>query len=105
MAISYAAKIPIQAIANALRGRDSEQFQEAVRVLDIILRQNAAQKYVITFFLFLPDLGYLVYVKLMLLFWVQGVSYSASVFFPQRTEELCGYRWWGGGLPWFSFKF
>lgn len=45
VAISYAAKIPMQAIANALRGRD-EQFQEAVRVLDIILRQNAAQQYV-----------------------------------------------------------
>ncbi|KAL8542091.1 hypothetical protein ACS0TY_003087 [Phlomoides rotata] len=44
VAISYAAKIPIQSIANALRGNDSEQFQEAVRVLDIILRQNAAQK-------------------------------------------------------------
>ncbi|KAH6814845.1 Argonaute family protein [Perilla frutescens var. frutescens] len=44
VAISYAAKIPMQAIANALRGQDSEHFQEAVRVFDIILRQNAAQK-------------------------------------------------------------
>nr|AGS47795.1 argonaute 8 [Salvia miltiorrhiza] len=44
VAISYAAKIPMQAIANALRGQDSEHFQEAVRVLDIILRQNAAQQ-------------------------------------------------------------
>lgn len=34
----------MQAIANALRGQDSEHFQEAVRVLDIILRQNAAQQ-------------------------------------------------------------
>ncbi|XP_057422673.1 protein argonaute 4-like [Lotus japonicus] len=42
--INYAAKIPIQAIANALRGQDSEHFQEAVRVLDIILRQHAARQ-------------------------------------------------------------
>ncbi|KAJ8440702.1 hypothetical protein Cgig2_005433 [Carnegiea gigantea] len=42
--ISYATKIPLQAIANALRGQDSEQFQEAVRVLDIVLRQHAARQ-------------------------------------------------------------
>ena len=46
--ISYATKIPIQAIANALRGQDSEHFQEALRVLDIILRQHAAKQYVNT---------------------------------------------------------
>ncbi|KAK9912338.1 hypothetical protein M0R45_036206 [Rubus argutus] len=34
----------MQAIANALRGQDSDHFQEAVRVLDIILRQNAAKQ-------------------------------------------------------------
>ncbi|GFP87837.1 protein argonaute 4a [Phtheirospermum japonicum] len=44
VAINFAARIPMQAIANALRGQDSENFQEAVRVLDIMLRQNAAQK-------------------------------------------------------------
>ncbi|KAL9451109.1 hypothetical protein AB3S75_012790 [Citrus x aurantiifolia] len=42
--ISYAAKIPMQAIANALRGQETEHFQEAMRVLDIILRQNAANQ-------------------------------------------------------------
>lgn len=42
--ISYAAKIPMQAIANALRGQESENFQEAIRVLDIILRQHAAKQ-------------------------------------------------------------
>ncbi|XP_028797109.1 protein argonaute 4 [Neltuma alba] len=42
--ISYAAKIPMQAITNALRGQDSENFQEAIRVLDIILRQHAAKQ-------------------------------------------------------------
>ncbi|XP_059318141.1 protein argonaute 4-like [Lycium ferocissimum] len=40
--IKYAAKIPMQAIANALRGQDAEQCQDAVRVLDIVLRQHAA---------------------------------------------------------------
>uniref|UniRef100_A0A5B7CCF5 Argonaute 4 n=1 Tax=Davidia involucrata TaxID=16924 RepID=A0A5B7CCF5_DAVIN len=42
--ISFAAKIPIQAIASALRGQESENSQEALRVLDIILRQHAAKQ-------------------------------------------------------------
>ncbi|RAL43137.1 hypothetical protein DM860_009919 [Cuscuta australis] len=42
--ISYATKIPMQAIANALRGQESENSQEALRVLDIILRQHAAKQ-------------------------------------------------------------
>ncbi|XP_059312360.1 protein argonaute 4A-like [Lycium ferocissimum] len=42
--IKYAAKIPMQAIANALLGQDSEQYQDAVRVLDIVLRQHAAKR-------------------------------------------------------------
>ncbi|KAM0005101.1 putative post-transcriptional gene silencing PAZ-Argonaute family [Helianthus debilis subsp. tardiflorus] len=42
--INYATKIPIQAIFNALRGQDSEQFHEAVRVLDVMLRQHAAKQ-------------------------------------------------------------
>ena len=44
VAISYAAKIPVQAIANVLNGKETEHFQEAVRVLDIILRQHAAKQ-------------------------------------------------------------
>ncbi|RDY14406.1 Protein argonaute 4, partial [Mucuna pruriens] len=42
--LSYAAKIPMQAIGNALRGQETENFQEAIRVLDIILRQHAAKQ-------------------------------------------------------------
>ncbi|MED6190271.1 hypothetical protein PIB30_104217, partial [Stylosanthes scabra] len=42
--ISYAANIPIQAITDALHGQYSEHFQEALRVLDIILRQHAAKQ-------------------------------------------------------------
>ncbi|XP_077248856.1 protein argonaute 4A-like [Tasmannia lanceolata] len=42
--ISFAAKIPMQSIANALRGNDTENSQEALRVLDIILRQHAAKQ-------------------------------------------------------------
>ncbi|OIT19025.1 protein argonaute 4 [Nicotiana attenuata] len=34
----------MQAIANALRGQESENSQEALRVLDIILRQHAAKQ-------------------------------------------------------------
>lgn len=48
--ISFAAKIPMQAIALALRGQESENSQEALRVLDIILRQHAAKQYVLFFF-------------------------------------------------------
>ncbi|KAK1433730.1 hypothetical protein QVD17_10645 [Tagetes erecta] len=42
--INYATKIPIQAIFKALQGQDSDQFHEAVRVLDILLRQHAAKQ-------------------------------------------------------------
>ncbi|PPD67966.1 hypothetical protein GOBAR_DD35158 [Gossypium barbadense] len=42
--ISFAAKIPMQAIQNALRGQESENSQEALRVLDIVLRQHAAKQ-------------------------------------------------------------
>ncbi|XP_076942798.1 protein argonaute 4-like [Bidens hawaiensis] len=42
--LSFAAKIPMQAIAQALRGQESENSQEALRVLDIILRQHAAEQ-------------------------------------------------------------
>ncbi|GJU06814.1 argonaute 4-like protein [Tanacetum coccineum] len=42
--LSFAAQIPMQAIAQALRGQESENSQEALRVLDIILRQHAAKQ-------------------------------------------------------------
>lgn len=42
--ISYAAKVPMQSIVDALNGKESEHFQEAVRVLDIILSQHAAKQ-------------------------------------------------------------
>ncbi|KAM0058620.1 putative post-transcriptional gene silencing PAZ-Argonaute family [Helianthus debilis subsp. tardiflorus] len=42
--LSFAAKIPMQLIAQALRGQESENSQEALRVLDIILRQHAAKQ-------------------------------------------------------------
>jgi eukaryotic translation initiation factor 2C len=42
--IIFAAKIPMNAIANALRGQELENSQEALRMLDIILRQQAAKQ-------------------------------------------------------------
>lgn len=42
--INYAVKIPIKSISNALRGQEYENANEALRVLDIILRQNAAKQ-------------------------------------------------------------
>ncbi|OAY67541.1 Protein argonaute 16, partial [Ananas comosus] len=42
--ISYAAKIPLKSITLALKGSESEQTQEALRVLDIILRQQQAKR-------------------------------------------------------------
>lgn len=55
----------MQAIADAIRGQDSEHFQEAVRVLDIMLRQHAAQQWVSRCFSFL---GWFIHVHLYLLF-------------------------------------
>ncbi|KAK1273917.1 Protein argonaute 16 [Acorus gramineus] len=42
--ISYAAKIPMRSIALALNGIESEGTQDALRVLDIILRQQQARR-------------------------------------------------------------
>jgi eukaryotic translation initiation factor 2C len=42
--ISFVVKIPMNAIANAIWGQESENSQEALRVLDIILRQHAAKQ-------------------------------------------------------------
>ncbi|XP_058728343.1 protein argonaute 4-like [Vicia villosa] len=42
--ISLASKIPLQAIANALKGNETENNREAIRMLDIILRQHAAKQ-------------------------------------------------------------
>ncbi|KAJ8428434.1 hypothetical protein Cgig2_009044 [Carnegiea gigantea] len=42
--LSFAAKIPMKAIANVMRGEENENSQEAIRVLDIILRQHAAKQ-------------------------------------------------------------
>ncbi|KAK6934871.1 Ribose-phosphate pyrophosphokinase, N-terminal domain [Dillenia turbinata] len=41
---SFAGRIPVQAISSALRGQESKNSQEALRVLDIILRQHATKK-------------------------------------------------------------
>ena len=49
--ISYAAKIPVQAIAKSLNGQNLENSRKALRVLDIILRQHLAKKYVLVPFL------------------------------------------------------
>nr|XP_004296440.2 PREDICTED: protein argonaute 16-like [Fragaria vesca subsp. vesca] len=40
--LSYAAKIPLKSIALALKGANVDNTQDALRVLDIILRQQAA---------------------------------------------------------------
>ncbi|XP_020555003.1 protein argonaute 16 isoform X2 [Sesamum indicum] len=42
--ISYAAKIPLKTISLALQGAETEKVQDALRVLDIILRQQAARR-------------------------------------------------------------
>nr|GFB28697.1 protein argonaute 16 [Tanacetum cinerariifolium] len=43
--ISYAAKIPLKSVSLALEGAVPEKLQDALRVLDIILRQQAAQRH------------------------------------------------------------
>ena len=48
--ITFTAKVPISAIGHVLGGgQDTENSQEVLRVLDIILRQNAARQYVVVF--------------------------------------------------------
>lgn len=42
--INFAARIPLKTIALALSGNVSENTQDALRVLDIILRQNASKR-------------------------------------------------------------
>ncbi|VAI81356.1 unnamed protein product [Triticum turgidum subsp. durum] len=42
--LSFAAKMPMAAIAQAIRGEESENSLEAIRVLDIILRQHSAKQ-------------------------------------------------------------
>ncbi|XP_037412673.1 protein argonaute 4A isoform X1 [Triticum dicoccoides] len=42
--LSFAARIPMSAIAMALKGQESDHTQEAIRVIDIILRQHSAKQ-------------------------------------------------------------
>ncbi|KAL6626393.1 hypothetical protein ACP70R_030119 [Stipagrostis hirtigluma subsp. patula] len=42
--LSLAGKVPVDAIAQVLRGQESESYLEVLRVLDIILRQNSAKQ-------------------------------------------------------------
>jgi len=46
--ISLASEIHLQAIADALRGHETESYQKAITVLDVILRQHAAKQYVLS---------------------------------------------------------
>lgn len=42
--LSFAARIPMKSIAMALEGQETEDSQEALQVLDIILRQHSAKQ-------------------------------------------------------------
>ncbi|KAK8963945.1 Protein argonaute 4A [Platanthera guangdongensis] len=42
--LRFATKLPIGSILSALQGRETDSTQEALRVLDIVLRQNAAKR-------------------------------------------------------------
>jgi eukaryotic translation initiation factor 2C len=44
--INFAAKVPMSAIGQVIRGEETENSLEALRVLDIILRQHSAEQYV-----------------------------------------------------------
>ena len=54
--LCFAAKIPMSAIAMALKGQESEHTQEAIRVIDIILRQHSAKQYVSSYNFFFANL-------------------------------------------------
>jgi eukaryotic translation initiation factor 2C len=44
--ITYLAKIPLQEIEKVVQGQESEHHQEVLKVLDVILSQNATKQYV-----------------------------------------------------------
>ncbi|XP_023637185.1 LOW QUALITY PROTEIN: protein argonaute 8 [Capsella rubella] len=44
VAISFAAKIPMQAISHTLQGRERNRIQDMIRAMDVILGQNAARQ-------------------------------------------------------------
>lgn len=50
--ISFATKIPLSSIALALKGNEVDNTQDALRVLDIVLRQQAANWYLCSYLLF-----------------------------------------------------
>ena len=60
--LSFAARIPMSAIAMALKGQESEHTQEAIRVIDIILRQHSAKQYVCFYVLLNANLPFLIFV-------------------------------------------
>lgn len=50
--LTFAAKIPLRSIALALKGNEVDNTQDALRVLDIVLRQQAANRYLCSYLLF-----------------------------------------------------
>jgi len=42
--LSFAGKVPLSAITKAIRGQESDDYQEGLQVLDIILRQHSARQ-------------------------------------------------------------
>lgn len=79
MSISYAAKIPLKSVALALRGSESEHAQDALRVLDIVLRQQQAKRYAICF---ITAIMYL----LLLFVCLVNMSHVSVVCFIQRLS-------------------
>ena len=68
VAISYAAKIPLKSIVLALKGSEADNnAQDALRVLDIVLRQQAATRcvhrsvFVLLCFILLLGLTFFIY--------------------------------------------
>lgn len=44
--INYVAKIPLKSVLLAISGAETEKVQDALRVLDIILRRIEANRYI-----------------------------------------------------------
>lgn len=60
--IRYAAKIPLEAIGHALKGQESDnRTQDALRVLDIVLKQKAANRFLNAFITILSKIDLLLY--------------------------------------------
>lgn len=79
--LTFTAKSHMTAITLALRGQESEQTQEAIRVINVILRQHSSMQYVLSNIL--QTLLILLKVSFLTFpFFLKGLPVGSSVILP-----------------------